>query len=125
MNESGIGVIDFLNFFKIEPEEILVVMDDFALDFGTLRIRKSGSDGGHNGLWSVIRSCGTENIPRMRIGVGPLPENDSSVDFVLSNFTEQQLIALDSILEKAEEALFSSITEGLDTTMSIYNKQYE
>ncbi|MHB2020624.1 MAG: aminoacyl-tRNA hydrolase, partial [Candidatus Xenobia bacterium] len=86
MNESGRSVSSLANFYQIPPEEVLVVADDFALPLGKLRLRERGSSGGHNGLESVGEQLGTNNWPRLRIGIGPLPPRWSWPDFVLARF---------------------------------------
>src|SRR5262245_56814216 len=87
MNRSGYPVFAVAQFSKIEPQQILVVLDDFSLPLGRLRLRARGGPGGHNGLESVIVQFGTEEIPRLRIGIGPAPP-EGSADYVLSRFFE-------------------------------------
>jgi PTH1 family peptidyl-tRNA hydrolase len=74
MNNSGQAIKEFSDYYKITPQEILVVVDDFSIEFGATRLRKSGSDGGHNGLKSIIEFLGTQDFPRLRLGIGPVPE---------------------------------------------------
>lgn len=123
MNLSGISAIDIVDRFELGPEDLLVVCDDFYLPFGTLRIRRSGGDGGHNGLSSIIASLGTEEFPRLRIGVGPLPEGVDAADFVLSEFPGAQREHLGDIAEAAGEALLAVFRDGLERAMSVYNKK--
>jgi len=89
MNRSGYPLLKIAQFYKIQPPEILVVLDDMALPLGRLRLRASGGSGGHNGLESVIVQFGTEEIPRLRIGIGEAPPA-ASVDYVLSRFFEEE-----------------------------------
>src|SRR5204862_1414690 len=89
MNRSGHPLNAIAQFFKITPPEILIVVDDFSLPLGRLRIRQNGGPGGHNGLESIIVQFGTEDIPRLRVGIGPAPPEGSS-DYVLSNFFEEE-----------------------------------
>ena len=123
MNYSGIGAYDACECLDINPDELLVVLDDFALEFGNLRIRRSGSDGGHKGLASVIYHLGTENIPRLRIGIGPLPEGVDAVDFVLGEFNDKELKALPKIIEKASDAAIMCAINGIQRAMEVYNRR--
>ncbi len=86
MNRSGVAVSALRRQFEFEPDRALVVCDDFLLDFGRVRLRRGGSDGGHNGLASVLEELGTEAVPRLRVGVGPVPEGGNDIDFVLADF---------------------------------------
>ena len=89
MNLSGYPLLAVAQFYKIEPQESLIVLDDFALPLGRLRLRGRGGPGGHNGLESVIVQFGTEEIPRLRIGIGAAPR-EGSVDYVLSRFFDEE-----------------------------------
>ena len=123
MNNSGIGLLDAVEKFDILPSEILVVLDDFAIPFGTIRIRKSGSDGGHNGSASIIYHLGTQKIPRLRFGIGPIDENVDAVDFVLSEFTPQEHKVLPRLIAKSVDAIVVAVTQGLDRAMAMYNRK--
>jgi PTH1 family peptidyl-tRNA hydrolase len=123
MNLSGISAVDILEQFELAPEDLLVVSDDFSLPFGNIRIRRSGGDGGHNGLSSIIASLGTEEFPRLRIGVGRLPEGVDAADFVLSEFPRSQRECLDEIAGTACEALLAVFRDGLDRAMNTYNRK--
>ncbi|RKZ28790.1 aminoacyl-tRNA hydrolase [bacterium] len=123
MNDSGIGVtgaVQKLNFF---PDELLVILDDFALPFGQIRIRKSGSDGGHNGLASIIYHLNTQDFPRMRIGIGPLPDGMSSVNFVLGEFLEDERKALPQIIDRCSDAVVVAVRQGIDRAMEKFNRR--
>ncbi|MGB9682940.1 MAG: aminoacyl-tRNA hydrolase [bacterium] len=120
MNRSGDAIPSILCRFSISPQEVLIVYDDLWLPLGSFRIRLKGSSGGHNGMKSIINVLGTEDIPRLRIGIGPLPEGASSVDFVLSEFREDELGLLNQSLEKAIEAL-PLIVLDIEKAMSKYN----
>src|SRR5437879_12623923 len=89
MNRSSHPLFAIAQFFKIAPQGILVVLDDFSLPLGRLRIRQNGGPGGHNGLESIIAQVGTEEMPRLRIGIGNAPA-EAARDYVLSNFIEQE-----------------------------------
>ena len=124
MNHSGYPLLAVTQFYKIEPQQILVVLDDFDLPLGRLRMRARGGSGGHNGLESVIMQFGTENIPRLRIGIGAAPR-EGSVDYVLSRFFEEEKPIVRSTIERAVEALKCAIDKGLVSAMNTFNKSEE
>jgi PTH1 family peptidyl-tRNA hydrolase len=121
MNRSGHPLFAIAQFFKISSQEILVVLDDFSLPLGRLRIRQSGGPGGHNGLESIIVQFGTEEIPRLRIGIGPAPAEGTS-DYVLSNFFEEQKPLVRSTITRAADAVKWAIDKGVVSTMNTFNK---
>jgi PTH1 family peptidyl-tRNA hydrolase len=122
MNHSGYPVFAVAQFYKIEPQEILVVLDDFALPLGRLRIRAGGGPGGHNGLESVIVQFGTEDIPRLRIGIGAAPR-EGSVDHVLGRFFDEEKPTVRSAIDLAVEALKCAIDNGLVSAMNTFNPE--
>lgn len=122
MNDSGLGANAALRAHDLKPSELLVISDDFAIPFGALRIRKTGSDGGHNGLASIIEVLGTKDIARMRIGIGPLPTHASIVDFVLTNFLPDEQKLLPQLLETAQEATTFAVVRGLERAMELFNR---
>jgi len=91
MNLSGEAVIKFMNFYKIAPEKIIIIFDDINFDVGTFRVRTKGSSGGHNGMKSIISLSGSENFPRIKIGIGKKPDFFNLSDWVLSKFTQEEL----------------------------------
>jgi PTH1 family peptidyl-tRNA hydrolase len=121
MNRSGHPLFAIAEFFKITPEEILVVLDDFSLPLGRLRIRQSGGPGGHNGLESIIVQFGTEDIPRVRIGIGPAPA-EGATDYVLSNFFEEQKPLVRSTIDRVAEAVKCAVDKGVVSAMNTFNK---
>jgi len=123
MNNSGIGTLDAIDALNILPEELLVIFDDFVLPFGSIRIKYTGSHGGHNGLESIIYYLGTESIPRMRIGIGPISPNQDAVKFVLGDFEDNEEKMLSEILDTALEAVFVCVTRGLDRAMELFNRR--
>jgi aminoacyl-tRNA hydrolase len=121
MNLSGEAVIDAVNYFKIKPENIIVVLDDIDIPFGTVRIKKKGSAGTHNGLRSIIYHLETENFPRVRISVGKCPDYMDLKDFVLSRFSSSEEKILKKELEIATDAVEEIIKSDIDKTMCKYN----
>lgn len=121
MNLSGNSIIAVMNFFKIKPEDLLIVYDDISLPLGTLRFRAKGSDGGHNGIKSIIKVLGGNTVfDRLKIGIGPQPPVPSET-FVLQNFTDEQLKELKPALEKAYDAVFFCLENGIVSTQSRFN----
>ena len=118
MNNSGGPVKSFMDYYHIRPEEILVISDDFSLPLGTIRLRLSGSCGGHNGLSSILNTLGTNNFPRLRLGIGPLPEKIDAADFVLSKFKKSELAAVREMLAKAHEAVGNTLALGAEKAAS-------
>ncbi len=121
MNLSGKAVWEAAEYFRIEHSRILVLYDDRALPLGALRMRSKGSAGGHNGIASVIASLGSLEIPRLRIGVGPLPEKIPLRRFVTSPFSREEQKELPHILEGAARGVSLWITEGIQNAMNAIN----
>lgn len=122
MNLSGEAAVQAVNFYKIPPEHVIVVSDETALPIGKLRVRRKGSAGGHNGLKSVIACLGTEEFPRIRLGVGAPPHPDYDMaDWVLSAFKNQDAADMSAAAEKAAQAVECYILHGPDRTMNLYN----
>jgi len=128
MNNSGVAVADIMEHFEIPVRKIFVVCDDFQLPLGQLRIRERGSDGGHNGLASVIYHTLSEDFPRLRCGIG-IP--DRSVDseemasFVLSRFEEEEITAVRTMVERAADACVTVIEHGTAQAMNLYNTRLD
>jgi len=118
MNVSGDKVLWACSRWRVLPSEMLVVCDDFALPWGRLRFRRKGSSGGHNGLDSLLLAFNTEEIPRLRVGVGPVPEGMDPKDYVLKKHSAE---TNQELADHAAEAIQSVLSEGLDTAMNHYN----
>ena len=122
MNLSGESVGQAARFYKIPPERVLVISDDVALPQGKLRIRRSGSAGGHNGLKNIIAHLGTDQFPRIKIGVGEKPHPDYDMaDWVLSKFTGEDLKTIQVAVKKAADAVACYLENGPDKAMNRFN----
>ncbi len=122
MNLSGEAVQQAVRFYKIPPEHVLVVSDEVSLPIGKLRVRQKGSAGGHNGLKSIIACLGTEDFPRIRLGVGAPPHPDYDMaDWVLASFKHQDAADMAAAARRAAQAVESYITDGPDRTMNKFN----
>ena len=119
MNLSGQAVRPLSQFYKIDPAQILVILDDMALPLGKLRLRPDGSAGGHNGLKSMIEHFGTQAVPRLRVGIGSA--QDDAVDHVLGRFTLEEKPLLEQSLARALEAIDCTRMQGLAAAMNTYN----
>ena len=124
MNCSGEPLRVLSQFYKIAPAEVLLVVDDFALPLGRLRMRQGGGPGGHNGLESVIVELQDEEIPRLRIGIGQAPV-EGSTDYVLGRFFEEEKPVIAAAIERACDAAKAAIDNGLISAMNTYNKAEE
>jgi len=124
MNRSGEPLQAVANFYKIAASEILVVLDDMALELGRLRLRPDGGTGGHNGLESIIVQLGTEEIPRLRVGIGAAPR-EGAVDYVLGRFFEEERPLVEKSIVRATEAVKCAIDNGLLSAMNLFNKNPE
>lgn len=122
MNLSGEAVGEACKFYKIPPENVIVIFDDISLPCGSLRIRRKGSAGGHNGIKSIIQHLGSDNFPRIKLGVGNKPHADFDLaDYVLSNFSKDEIEPMKQAMEKACKAL-DYLTEGkIDEAMSKFS----
>lgn len=123
MNKSGEAVIEALNFYKLSPERLIVIYDDISMDVGRTRIRRKGSDGGHNGIKSIILQTNSDSFPRVKIGVGAKPHPDYDLaDWVLSPFLKEQAEALEGALSNAARAAELMVQGKTDEAMNKYNK---
>lgn len=121
MNLSGQSVQEAMSFYKLPPEKVLVIFDDISLDPGKLRIRRKGSDGGHNGIKNIIYLSGKDTFPRIKMGVGKKPNPGWDLaDWVLSRFTEDEQKALLDAAEKAASAAELIVQGNIDKAMNLY-----
>lgn len=122
MNLSGDSVADVMNFYKLDPEEdMLVVYDDISLTPGNIRVRKKGSAGGHNGIKSIIARCGTQNFMRVRVGVGEKPEGWDLADHVLGHFSDEDSRLVREAVDDAIGAIVMMSRGDVDQAMNNYN----
>lgn len=122
MNLSGDSVADVMNFYKLDPEEdMLVVYDDISLAPGNIRVRKKGSAGGHNGIKSIIARCGTQNFMRVRVGVGEKPEGWDLADYVLGHFSDEDSRLVREAVDDAIGAIVMMSRGDVDQAMNNYN----
>ncbi len=121
MNLSGQPVGSLARYYKIPPNQLMVVYDDVDLPFGTLRLRSEGGSGGQKGMKSIIERLGTQDFPRLRIGIGRPPGRMDAGDYVLQNFSKEDEQFLPVILDQAVEAILTFVSEGIDAAMNKYN----
>jgi peptidyl-tRNA hydrolase, PTH1 family len=125
MNESGVAIGSVIRFFKVPLGNLLVVNDDVDLPFGTIRLRPKGGSAGQKGVESIIDRLGTQDFPRLRLGVGRPPGRMLAAAYVLQNFSKEEMEFLPQILDRAAEAALLFITHGLDEAMNKYNASTE
>ncbi|MBQ2626175.1 MAG: aminoacyl-tRNA hydrolase [Eubacterium sp.] len=124
MNLSGEAVRAWLDYYKLDPEEdLIVIYDDVDQEPGRMRIRKKGSAGGHNGMKSIIQHIGTSSFPRIRIGVGAKPAGWDLADYVLGHFSKEDRKVVDEVIKDAADAVEMIISEGVDEAMNRYNSR--
>ena len=121
MNESGKSVVKFKNFYKIPEENVIVIYDDIDLEPAKIRIRKKGSSGTHNGMKSVTQILGTNNFPRVRVGIGSPIYKDDLINYVIGKISKEEADKLDEEVEKAKNAVIEIIKNGIDVAMNKYN----
>lgn len=120
MNLSGEAVRAVIDYYKINTEDILIIYDDLALELGKIRFRANGSDGGHNGIKSIIQHLGTKNFDRLKVGIGPQP-NIPSENFVLQNFAKEQLEELKQTLKNSTEAVEFYLGNDIQKAQNKFN----
>ena len=121
MNNSGIAVRAFLDFYKLNSEDILVISDDLDLDLGKFRLRRNGSSGGHNGLKSIISHLGTDGFKRLRIGISN--DKDDVINYVLSKFSKKELSEIDTMFDTLVNVLDDYFVMDFTSLMSKYNRK--
>jgi PTH1 family peptidyl-tRNA hydrolase len=126
MNRSGGAIAEFFNDYEGEISDLLIIVDDFNIPLGTIRVRRKGTDGGHNGIADIISQFGTDDFPRMRIGIGPdePPSKEEFIDFVLDDFTEPEMTILEKMMPVYKDCIFSFINDGLTKTMNTFNRSF-
>jgi PTH1 family peptidyl-tRNA hydrolase len=121
MNRSGFAIQELVTGYRVALNNCLVIVDDYNLPLGQLRFRAKGSDGGHNGLKSIIAQVG-EDFPRLRLGIGPLPSGNNVIDFVLGRFAPEELAGVSTMIGNAAEAALFFCVHGIEKAMNHYNK---
>ena len=125
MNESGLSVAEALNWFKLTPHEMLIIVDDIDLPFGQVRVRAGGGPGTHNGMRSILQCTGSAEFPRIRVGMGAPPAGWDLADYVLGHFnTVQDRETAFSAYRTAAEAAACWVTEGIDKAMNQFNRKH-
>lgn len=122
MNLSGQAVVELMNYYKVEPSNMIVIYDDIDLDTGRIRIRKSGSSGTHNGMRSIIYLLGRQDFPRIRIGVSKPKHGEDLANFVLSRFDKTETDEVIESIKTARKAVIETVSTNLDKAMNMYNK---
>ena len=122
MNLSGNAIIEFVNFYKINLEDILVIQDDLDLSFGTYKLKTSSSAGGHNGIKSIIERLGSNSFARLKIGISNNKEMDTK-DYVLGKFSKEEIETLEKLYPTFDDIITSFITDGIEKTMNKYNRK--
>ena len=125
MNNSGESVAEIARYYKLAPDNIIIIYDDISLPVGQLRIRGKGSAGGHNGIKSIIKCLGSENFLRIKIGVGEKPDNRDLADYVLSRFSNEDNVIIREALGEAAKACECIISQGMQSAMNKYNGKRE
>lgn len=121
MNCSGRAVVQAARFYKVECENILVICDDLSLPLGKLRVRRTGSSGGQKGLGDILKSLGTQDVPRLRIGIDATPEHWDTADYVLSKFSANERKVVGDALIRASQAVACWLSEGIESAMNRFN----
>lgn len=121
MNLSGESIRAAADFYKVEPEDVIVIFDDISLDVGQLRIRAKGSAGGHNGIKSIIAHLGSQDFPRIKVGVGEKPAGWDLADYVLGKFSGEDLVKINEAAADASNAVKLMLADGISAAMNQYN----
>ena len=122
MNLSGQAVIEAMRFYKIPPERTVIIFDDISLDVGCMRVRRKGSDGGQKGMQNIIYLSGSQDFPRVKVGIGKKPHPDYDLkDWVLSRFTESDAKLIKALLPNVKSAVELIVADNIDEAMNRYN----
>lgn len=121
MNLSGESIRAMMDFYKVSADEVIIVYDDISLEPGQLRIRAKGSAGGHNGIKNIIAHLGTQEFPRVKVGIGEKPKGMDLADYVLSRFSKGEQAQMDDAFKEAADAVTMMVTEGIDPAMNHFN----
>lgn len=121
MNNSGEAVREIKNFYKFDSDKLIVIYDDIDIDFGTIRIRKKGSAGTHNGMKSIIYQIQDDNFPRIKIAVGKKPDYMNLANFVLSGFSQKEVSIIENEIRLASDAIETILAENIDKSMNKFN----
>ena len=125
MNKSGFAVRALMDFYKLQPAEVWVVHDDIDLPIGTIRIRPKGGSAGQNGVNSIIERLGTQDFPRLRVGIGRPSGQRTAANYVLADFQKSEKNIVDELLDQCAEAVKIFVHSGLDTAMNRYNGEID
>lgn len=123
MNNSGITVGEIVRFYKLPIENLIVIVDDIDIEFSSIRIKKKGSSGSHNGLKSIIYHLNDDNFPRVKIGIGKKHPNEDLANFVLANFSKEETSPIEEAVLSASEAVETIIKSDINKAMNSYNKK--
>ena len=121
MNSSGRSVIEFVHFYKIPLEDLIVVYDDIDIDISNIRVRKSGSPGSHNGMKSIVNILADDRFPRIRVGIGKPAYDDDLINYVIGAIPEEEIPKLNEGITKAKDAIVEILKNGIDSAMNKFN----
>jgi PTH1 family peptidyl-tRNA hydrolase len=121
VNRSGEAITYLLARFRVSPGELLVIYDDIALPLGKIRLRPEGSAGGHNGIKSITQAIGTQDFPRLRVGVGAPPPGSDQIGYVLGSIPDDDMEVANAAVDRVAQAVASVLADGIDTTMNRFN----
>ena len=121
MNNSGESIVEILNFYKLKPEDLIVVVDDIDIEFAQLKIKKNGSAGTHNGLKSIVNLTGSKDFARFKVGVGKKHPNEDLANFVLSTFPAKDKKHIEDAIDACADAIINAVESGIDKAMNSYN----